>query len=92
MVSQPLPVSVPASESVLRGGAAARGCQARRHDVEDNIMSGCQAPLVTARFSIAIPKAIPIATIALGLLNEGRGSSGLGDVSSNGKAHVFFRI
>ncbi len=33
---------------VLRGGAAARGCQARRHDVEDNVISGCQAPPVNA--------------------------------------------
>jgi hypothetical protein len=43
-----LPVWVPASVPVLRGGAAARGCQARRHDVEDNVISGCQAPPVDA--------------------------------------------
>jgi hypothetical protein len=43
-----LPVSVPASVLVPRGGAAARGCQARRHDVEDNVISGCQAPPVKA--------------------------------------------
>jgi hypothetical protein len=43
-----LPVSVSASELEPRGGAAARGCQARRHEVEDNIMSGCQAPPVNA--------------------------------------------
>jgi len=39
---------VPASVHVPGGGAAARGCQARRHDVEDNVVSGCQAPPVNA--------------------------------------------
>jgi hypothetical protein len=43
-----LPVSTPVSVLVPRVGAAARGCQARRHDVEDNVMSGCQAPPVNA--------------------------------------------
>ena len=43
-----LPVSVPAPALVSREGAAARGCQARRHDVEDNVKSGCQAPPVDA--------------------------------------------
>ncbi len=39
----PRPRSLPVSQST-----AARGCQARRHDVEDNVMPGCQAPPVNA--------------------------------------------
>jgi hypothetical protein len=43
-----LPFVVHASVLVSRGSVAARGCQARRHDIEDNVISGCQAPPVNA--------------------------------------------
>jgi len=40
--------ALPNSTRPVSQCAAARGCQARRHHVEDNVMSGCQAPPVNA--------------------------------------------
>ncbi len=48
---RPYPVSgcaLPAVTGFVLHRVSARGCQARRHDVEDNVMSGCQAPPVNA--------------------------------------------